>query len=390
MEDDDRSYHLNKRPDKTYIGSRFKDRWGKRFRIASKVIDGDEGLKFAHQKDEIVLRTTPKQRHEIKATFLEDNRSIKTLTFQKFHSVSGPSSREYFSFVGNEIDTLLEFILNIRRMQFTGEGKVNIPDEELRHIILNNLNNAEARRVFADNEELFLDIAQNENLKRDLVALGYRRKQLERFKCLLFDRDFFETEKSREDKTPEAVWQSFFETNKWIFGYGLSYLFLSGLDGRKLEQVTSGYDISGSGKRTDALMKTQALISSLCFVEIKRHDTILLADNQYRPKTWPPSKELSGGVAQLQITVQTALENLGQAIHPSDSSGDPTGEHLFNIEPRSFLVVGSLSQFSTEHGINEPKYRSFELYRRNVKRPKIITFDELFYRAQYIVDHNKS
>ena len=82
-----------------------------------------------------------------------------------------------------------------------------------------------------------------------------------------------------------------------------------------------------------------------------------------------------------------AIESLGHKLMPRDEMGDPTGEILFNIEPRSCLVVGSLDQFQTERGINVPKFRSFELYRRHTWRPEIITFDELLQRARFIVEH---
>jgi hypothetical protein len=134
-------------------------------------------------------------------------------------------------------------------------------------------------------------------------------------------------------------------------------------------------------------MKTRGIISSLCFVEIKRHDTPLLASTQYRPDVWPPSTELSGGVSQLQATVHAAIYSLGHKLLPRGQTGDPTGEVLFNIEPRSCLVVGSLDQFQTDHGPNIPKFRSFELYRRHTGRPEIITFDELLERARFIVEH---
>src|ERR1019366_6764613 len=58
--------------------------------------------------------------------------------------------------------------------------------------------------------------------------------------------------------------------------------------------------------------------------------------------------------------------------------------------PRSFLVIGSLAQFQTEHGINEDKYSSFELFRRNIASPEIVTFDELYSRATYIVEASKA
>jgi hypothetical protein len=35
------------------------------------------------------------------------------------------------------------------------------------------------------------------------------------------------------------------------------------------------------------------------------------------------------------------------------------------------------------------KFRSFELFRRNIWRPEIVTFDELFQRAKFIVDHSE-
>ena len=68
------------------------------------------------------------------------------------------------------------------------------------------------------------------------------------------------------------------------------------------------------------------------------------------------------------------------------ADGDPTGEALFTTEPRSFVICGSLGEFQAEHGINERKFRSFELYRRNLIRPEIVTFDELYERARFIVE----
>jgi hypothetical protein len=58
--------------------------------------------------------------------------------------------------------------------------------------------------------------------------------------------------------------------------------------------------------------------------------------------------------------------------------------------PKSFLVVGSLGEFTTEHGVNEERYRSFELFRRHTLSPDIITFDELFERARFIVQQHEA
>jgi hypothetical protein len=67
----------------------------------------------------------------------------------------------------------------------------------------------------------------------------------------------------------------------------------------------------------------------------------------------------------------------------------PTGEEAFNYPPRSYLVLGTLQSLVGEHGVNQEKFRSFELFRRNILAPEIITF-ELYERASFIAHRNKS
>ena len=61
-----------------------------------------------------------------------------------------------------------------------------------------------------------------------------------------------------------------------------------------------------------------------------------------------------------------------------------------NYMPKSFLVVGSVEQFIGEHGVNEDRHRSFELFRGNPLRPEIVTFDELYQRARFIVHQHEA
>jgi len=128
----------------------------------------------------------------------------------------------------------------------------------------------------------------------------------------------------------------------------------------------------------------------LCFVEIKTHKTPLLDSKPYRSGCWAPSKELSRAISQVQGTVSSAIDNLRNKVILEDDEGSPTGEEVFNYQPKSYLVIGSLDEFEDEHGVNNDKYRSFELYRKNTTNPEIITFDELYERAKYIVHQNES
>jgi len=252
------------------------------------------------------------------------------------------------------------------------------------------LSTDQVRNLMVQNQDVVLELARSEITKADLVALGYRRKQLERFEKLLFDADYFEKERREANCQPEALWQKFFEKNKWIFGYGLTYVFVSGLDDRALEQVVIGYDLTTPGKRADAVMKTRGAIEALCFVEIKKHTTALLQEEHYRSGCFAASEDLAGGIAQIQATAALAAKKLASKLEFKDAEGNPSGETVFTHQPRSFLVIGSLSQFETDNGINEDKYRSFELFRRNIASPAILTFDELYHRARFIVEHEES
>jgi hypothetical protein len=151
-----------------------------------------------------------------------------------------------------------------------------------------------------------------------------------------------------------------------------------------------GYDLLSRGKRADAVMKTKGIINSLCFAEIKHHRTSLLDADYYRAGCWAPSKEMAGAVAQVQTTVAIAMHKLHGMQKMVDDDGNPTGEDIFNFKPRAFIVIGSLSQFVGEHGVNQDKLRSFELYRASITGIDILTFDELYERTKFIVDSAQS
>ena len=50
------------------------------------------------------------------------------------------------------------------------------------------------------------------------------------------------------------------------------------------------------------------------------------------------------------------------------------------------MLAGTLSQFETDHGINEEMFASFELYRQQTTGIEILTYDELYERARFIVE----
>jgi hypothetical protein len=379
----------NPKPGKTYISPSLSafGHQDRRVRIASKLIESPTTYAFGTVKDEVVLRHKDGAKMNIKATFFEDDRQISVLTIQGYTIATDKPHSASFSFVGDEIGKLLEFIANIQSVAFKGRGSINITDEELRRIALSS---QQARYLVRENEDLFAEVVRSSITKQDVVALAYRKKQLEVFRSLLEDAAYFEALKSREELTDEGLWQQFFQRNPWIFGYGLNYIYLTALNDRKLEQVVQGYSVAAHGKRVDALLKSKGVISSLCFVEIKTHKTPLLSPKPYRSGCWAPSAELAGAVSQVQGTVSAATDSIRGKLAPIDSNGYPTGEEAFNYSAKAYLVVGSLKDFVGDHGVSEEQYRSFELLRQNTLIPEIITYDELYERAKFIVHASES
>jgi len=224
--------------------------------------------------------------------------------------------------------------------------------------------------------------------EQEITLLANRKKQIDRFESLLTDPEYFEREKRRLGKQDEGVWQSFFENNQWIFGYGLKLVVVDALDDVKLERITTGANIfEGAGKRSDAVMRSRGYISSLLFCEIKTHRTRLLAEEPYRrPDVFRASKDLSGGVAQVQKTVRKAIRKMNGQIHKLyHADGTPTDIDFATARPRQVVLLGSLEEFDSGAGVNAERLETFELFRTSITDTEVITFDELYERARFIV-----
>lgn len=213
------------------------------------------------------------------------------------------------------------------------------------------------------------ELAETPSLPHDIYAVAAKRQALAEFETIL------------GSAQNERTWQAFFERNPWVFGHGLNYVFLDKV-GPKLETRTTGNSFDTPGKTADALMRTRAEISQYVLIEIKKDATDLLRKDAYRAGCWAVSDELSAAVTQTQKTAfEFSRKRFRDAL--KDGQGNDTGEIAYSIEPRSYLVIGHMAELSG----NDDKIACFELYRRNIRSPEIITFDELFQRARCIVEN---
>ncbi len=192
-----------------------------------------------------------------------------------------------------------------------------------------------------------------------------RKKVLETFRLAL------------KQTLEESWWQDFFERNTWIFGYGLKYQILKSIQS---QPRYGGTNLGGKGtEKGDFLVRTEADVKFTVLVEIKRPDSQILGSKPYRNGAWQLGEDLTGGVSQLQANCRR------WEIEGSDAEQNREAlqeERTYTVHPKGILVIGATSQLN-----DIAKRNTFELFRQSVTNPEIITFDELYERAKFIVEH---
>lgn len=184
--------------------------------------------------------------------------------------------------------------------------------------------------------------------------------------------DHLEAQDWREDD-----WEAFFARNRWIFGHGLAYQFLSEV---QTQPHYGGVAVDGKGaQRGDHLMATEAGVRFTVLVEVKTPQAPLTQRDEYRNGAFAPGNDVAGGVAQLQVNARKwAVEGAAK-----EENRDLEDQGVYTVQPKGILIVGHTASLDSRS-----KRTSFELYRQNLHNPEVITFDELFERAKFIVEHD--
>ena len=92
---------------------------------------------------------------------------------------------------------------------------------------------------------------------------------------------------------------------------------------------------------------------------------------------------MAGGISQLQVNCRTW--EVEGSVTESNRDRVETAEEALTITPKGILVIGRTNQLTTRD-----QKKSFELLRCNLHNPEIITFDELYNRASFIVNQYDS
>jgi hypothetical protein len=371
----------NYRTDTLYT-HKFKNEAGKYFTIVSR----DEN----NVPDAVEAEHPYPLRNKIKTTFtfIKDNNKITQVSFKRFkyYKRKGYVAQDEqivfsFSFFKQIIDYLK--LLSELNLADINERRITLAeddlpaDDETKKKIKTFLLRKDGQQII---EELL-----NSGIitSTDIVNIGYRKKQLEIFDKLLNDPDYiavYKTENNITDERLEILWQHFFSKNDWIFGYGLDYKFLGIL---QKEAHISNTDLSGKdGVIGDFLLGCNKFT---VLVELKRPDTDLFK-NKNRSNSWSLSNELVDAFSQ--ILEQKASWQI-QAESNVNNNYNDNGEIIKQktVDPKTILIIGNSNQYLGETKELQIKAKSFELFRRDSRNVEIVTFDELFERAKFIVEH---
>jgi hypothetical protein len=338
-----------------------------------------------------------RNRVKLTVTFLRANGEIKEVTLKKFkqYETKGVSrwEEQYFgpgepmSFSHFSFEKLMGFLKLLTELDLANlnERRIALREENGQKIDVQTAEKIKRILSGEGGQSLIEELLANEEVtSRDIVNLGFRRKQLGVFEQLLRGNEAIQEYRDRFDifsPQPEKVWQHFFSSNPWIFGFGLDYRFLGILQD---EAHIAPTDLAGrNGSISDFLMGST---NFTVLVEVKTPETKLFQKGINRANSWQLSSDLIGSVSQ--ILEQKASWQVRAETNARNNFSD-NGELIQQrtADPKSILIIGSGNAFGGDEKSRAIKLRTFELFRRDSRNVEIVTYDELYERAKFIVGH---
>lgn len=165
----------------------------------------------------------------------------------------------------------------------------------------------------------------------------------------------------------EEYWQVIFNENPYILSqvFSVPVIFIQD------KAYVGGMSIDGKDAKFVDFLYASETSNDALLVEIKTPETKILSKRPYRNGVYNPSKEMSGSVLQALNYRRTLVNNIKGLATKSD-------HHLEMFSPKCIVVMGNAEK---ELDTTE-KRNSFELFRTNLKDVEIVTYDELFKKAE--------
>lgn len=335
-------------------------------------------------ENEVDIRLS--SRTMMKVVYIKDKEDIEGIELIKLVNGKNRQKIKFCKFNLEQLKLFLQFISEIdlkgvsERRLVLADDAMDVLDEDTKKKIATLLSGS-------DGGELIKELLDEGIITgQDLVNTGYRKQQLEIFRRLMNEnylQDYKRDILGKPNTKDETAWQLFFEKNQWIFGYGLSYRFQS-----ILQREFSASNTTAAGKDevfSDYLLGDQRFTT---FVELKKPDTPLFEKGKNRSGSWRLSQDLTYAVSQILEQKASGQHKISTTKDLVDGNYNPINQRAH--DSKVVLIIGHWGQVDTSNepeGIKEIKRKTLELYRRDSRNIEIITYDELFERAKYIVEN---
>lgn len=344
---------------------------------------GDPDGLIDPQAEVYEIKVTPAGRVQIQLHVVRERGLVREIDISKITTTKSENTMErLIRFNREESATLISLIQSLEYVEVEECDTVRVDQELITDLLSGN----DGLHInYSRDPERFQALIRSDASAEDIIAIERRRNVVATMERWLEDQSAFAREMAEKGVIrPEQMWQTLLENNPWVLGLALGTQVLSNFEKERLEQVVAGSSINQVGKRVDALMQTNGAIKSMVFVEIKRHDTHLLDPSSYRSGCWAPSRDLAGAVVQVQQTAHYMQTQYGDSLRHRYPDGSLSLDETYILKPKCYVVAGRLAELKGDSGLPIPeKMRSFEIFRRSIENPEIVTFDELHARAKY-------
>lgn len=177
--------------------------------------------------------------------------------------------------------------------------------------------------------------------------------------------------KVNRENSSEEFWQNLLQKCPAV----LSQVFPQSMFQLGNKCYVGGKLINNSGGNLVDFIYASRLTGNIALVEIKTPKTKLLG-KKYRSNAYSVSEEMSGSFIQVLNYKDQLMKEYYKL-----SKGDE-GSSFTAFNPKCLIVIGTLESELKDGN----QYKSFELFRNSITNVEIVTYDELFQKAQDILD----
>lgn len=383
------AYDDNKFLNTIYVGRRMN--WNGRY--VELITEDKEQFFVVSEKSNATLYETDGGRQKIQATVLDAKGKVPVVYISRINVKTGgiANNGEHQICLYPEVaEKLYHFLGKVKSIDYTNPNSFKVTTESLEKLDENPIRDSDSYFAALRNDPRRVEIIEkliNEGAitSKDIVNTSFRKKELSIFKMLIDESNYWKTyasENGVKESSEEKVWQFFFEKNEWIFGYGLDYRYQTIL---QRESHVSNAELDGSNTVIgDYLLGDKKFTT---FVEVKKPSTPLFGTIKERSNSWRLSNDVVYSVSQILEQKASGLIKLDKQQY--DSSGNPVFQKAY--DSKVILIMGHWKQLDKSNNKleSEIKKKTFELFRNDSRNIEILTYDELYDRARFIVGGEK-